>query len=184
MLTHPLARGRLAPADGCYSAPPVRRITRSAFTGRMRRLWRSINRDLWPRRYTAGFTGIFVGGFAIFQTMQLFASRIPVRASQWFWLAFFWWVAVSSLVEATTGVFSNLLRRRYAKRREAGLCGKCGYDLRATPSVNCPECGTWHGTTPAKRFARAAGESHPHAAMDRPRVERSGKANGRRGAGH
>lgn len=128
-----------------------------SFTCRMRQLWRSINRDLWPRRYTAWFTGIVVGTFAAFQAVQLLNSPGPVAIRQWILPTFLVTVAISSLIEASTGTFSRLVRRRYDRRRTAGLCGKCGYDLRAATSVTCPECGAWHGTTPAKRFGHPGG---------------------------
>jgi hypothetical protein len=128
------------------------------FTYRMRHFGRSINRDLWPRRYTAWFIAIVVGTFAGFQAFQVLSSRPTNGFRQWMWLLFLGAVAISSLVEATTGTFSKLRRKRYERRRTGGLCGKCGYDLRGATSVNCPECGAWHGTTPGKRFDHSASE--------------------------
>lgn len=43
------------------------------------------------------------------------------------------------------------LRRRQRRRPAAGLCARCGYNLRATPS-RCPECGM----VPARDAADAA----------------------------
>ena len=48
------------------------------------------------------------------------------------------WLLAAPLAVAP-GVW--LLRRRLARRRRAGCCLACGYDMRASPG-RCPECGT------------------------------------------
>ena len=55
----------------------------------------------------------------------------------------YWSIAVfAALLPA--GWFFGFVRRR--RRRRAGLCVRCGYDLRASPD-QCPECGAPNART-------------------------------------
>ena len=61
-------------------------------------------------------------------------------AGKWHILVVPYWAIL--LVSLLTPLAARPFRGRRARRRvAAGLCVKCGYDLRASPRV-CPECGT------------------------------------------
>jgi hypothetical protein len=47
-------------------------------------------------------------------------------------------LALVAVVQALRAGIAHHRRRRIRR----GLCGKCGYDLRATTAGRCPECGT------------------------------------------
>ncbi len=47
---------------------------------------------------------------------------------------------VSVAIGLATGTVQARLRQRRRKKNGAPVCGKCGYDLRASPE-RCPECG-------------------------------------------
>ncbi len=52
----------------------------------------------------------------------------------------YWFVALVSALCAGLCVAPRWAHRRALTRARAGLCARCGYDLRATPR-RCPECG-------------------------------------------
>ncbi|HEY7091021.1 MAG TPA: hypothetical protein VH518_23190 [Tepidisphaeraceae bacterium] len=113
------------------------------------------NRLLWPRRYTELLVAITVASYVLCQVSAVIQSNLPSSAGLWIWLGLLSFVAVGSGIGAMTGFLSRHHQNQYGSRRAAGLCGQCGYDLRATATVRCPECGAWHGTTPARRFGKS-----------------------------
>jgi hypothetical protein len=71
----------------------------------------------------------------------------PVEFWDWrpdWWVCVRCWglVAVFAIAPAAWLVIQRPLERR--RRLKQGLCGECGYDLRATPG-KCPECGSGSG---------------------------------------
>ena len=57
----------------------------------------------------------------------------------WVYVPHYIFIAISGLLSLHA---TRRLKIQYIKNRiRKGLCGKCGYDLRATPD-RCPECGT------------------------------------------
>ncbi len=60
----------------------------------------------------------------------------------------FWPVALFSTISPVLWFFGYRRARLIEIRRATGLCVRCGYDLRASPSF-CPECGTTPAATAA-----------------------------------
>ena len=59
----------------------------------------------------------------------------------WSTITPFWMLTIVFALLPMTWMSIALWRRRRRKRIAAGLCARCGYDLRASAEI-CPECGT------------------------------------------
>jgi hypothetical protein len=64
---------------------------------------------------------------------------------QWAVGAPHWFVLLLAAALPLAWLLSERLRRQRRRAGRAGLCPRCGYDLRASPE-RCPECGTPAGT--------------------------------------
>jgi hypothetical protein len=81
--------------------------------------------------------------------VESFWNRLGFSYTQESYEAVFWswgvgvpcWLVIGTLLVWPMYLFRMIaLERRRTRRRAAGLCPACGYDLRATPG-RCPECG-------------------------------------------
>jgi hypothetical protein len=75
----------------------------------------------------------------------------PSPANSDLYSAFAWFATVSGIVFFLIFAVPYLLElfdrwSRRNRRHRAGLCVRCGYDLRASP-LRCPECGTPNATS-------------------------------------
>ena len=86
-------------------------------------------RDPWVERYWSTPALTFRGG------------RSPsIGAAYWDVIVPLWLPAILFAVAPAWWVTRERTRRRRRRRERAGLCTRCGYDLRASPEI-CPECG-------------------------------------------
>jgi hypothetical protein len=78
----------------------------------------------------------------IFSAFDVGRQLTPDEGGRYLWRGWiqvpYWFVALASAVVPAYGA-AGWYRRR--QRLQAGVCRRCGYDLRAT-SGRCPECGT------------------------------------------
>jgi hypothetical protein len=90
---------------------------------------RALAQPGWMYTYKPGHERAFVGfSWNRWQTPPTADTRVEIP---------FWFIAALCMVPFT---FAGLKRLRTRRRRAAGCCLACGYDLRAT-SDRCPECG-------------------------------------------
>jgi hypothetical protein len=76
-------------------------------------------------------------GFAVQPPTTVHAG---VQFTRWLVAAPYWSVAALLAIGPIVKLLGSAMLRRARRRRHAGLCPACGYDLRATPDL-CPECG-------------------------------------------
>ena len=76
--------------------------------------------------------------------VTVLATIRPLRQYQSQWIVFPQWLPIS-LAGVPLAAFVLLAASKWQKRRRrrlAGLCAACGYDLRGSDSARCPECGS------------------------------------------
>ncbi len=83
-------------------------------------------------------------GFQITYSLDRFT---PEMDNQQFRMVIPCWFAVCALASYPSLVFFRGPLRRF-RRRKAGRCWKCGYNLTGSTNIRCPECSTPHDLRP------------------------------------
>jgi len=86
--------------------------------------------DLLTGKITSGYEHILIGDIVWRIRIRLDQGDVDIPL----------WVPFLILALATGWLFSSDHRRR--KRRGAGCCEKCRYDLTGNTTGRCPECGS------------------------------------------
>lgn len=85
-------------------------------------------------------------GYGFSRVTDTIAWGTPIRGWRARGVAVPYWVLTLAWLGMAAGLLGPLVRQRGWRR--AGLCGRCGYDLRASPN-RCPECGAEPSRSPA-----------------------------------
>ena len=118
---------RFRPSDGA----PVPPSLRWSLTHRRHdhpTLWPP-DSPLWWQRLGFGFAVRKYAAAAQPLTMRNVAVAAP------------WWFLTAACVVISTVAYRSLWRGTRRRRRAAGQCESCGYDLRDANHERCPECG-------------------------------------------
>jgi hypothetical protein len=118
--------------------------TRQRFFARTGRFWRNAVVELLPGLITCVMAGVVA--------YPMITSSRSISSGSWMGLLAYGIGGMWALLSGIGRIWWERADYRWLERFDKGLCQQCGFDLRSCTSVRCSECGTWHGTLPARRF--------------------------------